>query len=74
MTSEEVDDGMIVLINDGDIIYSDAEAGVLKVAADLCARPARKHDLSANEIGMGRELFSVFRNGVGTAEAGASIF
>ncbi len=74
VTPEAVDDGLIGRIQDGDIISIDAEAGVLNVGADLCARPARQHDLSSNEIGMGRELFSVFRNGVGAAEAGASIF
>ena len=31
-------------------------------------------DLSGNQHGMGRELFSLFRNAVGTAEEGGATF
>lgn len=74
VTPEAVDGGLIGRIEDGDMVTIDAEAGVLNVDADLKARQPREHDLSANELGMGRELFSVFRKQVGAAEAGASIF
>jgi phosphogluconate dehydratase len=74
VTPEAVGGGLIGRIEDGDIITIDAEAGVMKIDADLKARQPREHDLSANEQGMGRELFSVFRKQVGPAEAGASIF
>ncbi len=74
VTPEAVGGGLIACIEDGDIITIDAEAGVLRVDADLKTRQPREHDLSANEHGMGRELFSVFRKQVGPAEAGASIF
>jgi phosphogluconate dehydratase len=30
-------------------------------------------DLSANEFGIGRELFAAFRRGVGTADTGAAL-
>lgn len=74
VTPEAACDGLIGRVEDGDIITIDAEAGVLSVDADLSVRQPRAQDLSANELGMGRELFSVFRNQVGAAEAGASIF
>jgi phosphogluconate dehydratase len=74
VTPEAADDGLIGRIQDGDMITIDAEAGVLSVDIDLQARPPRVRDLSANEQGMGRELFAVFRNQVGAAETGASIF
>ncbi len=37
-------------------------------------RPNVRPDLVANGYGVGRELFGVFRNNVGPAEAGASPF
>jgi phosphogluconate dehydratase len=74
VTPEAAHDGLIGRIQDGDMITIDAEAGVLNVDIDLKARPPRVRDLSANEQGMGRELFAVFRNQVGAAETGASIF
>ena len=41
---------------------------------DLKARTPAIHDLSTNEFGLGRELFSQFRSAVGPAERGATIF
>ncbi len=74
VTPEAKNGGLIGRIEDGDIITIDAEAGKMIVNADLTTREPRMHDTSANNIGMGRELFSSFRKEVGTAEAGASIF
>jgi phosphogluconate dehydratase len=56
------------------MIRLDAEAGTLEIlveAADWEARPQATADLSRNEIGMGRELFSGFRRQVCCAEDGA---
>ena len=72
---EALDGGPIARIRDGDIIRVDAVAGKLEVLApDLAARPPVQRDLAANAAGTGRELFEVFRRGVGAATAGASIF
>jgi phosphogluconate dehydratase len=76
VSPEAVDGGMIGKIKNGDLIELDSEAGVLSVQTDddFAARPMPKFDLAANATGMGRELFSVFRNAVSSAESGATIF
>ena len=74
LTPEAVDGGPIAKIRDGDIIRLDADAGTLEVLADLSTRDAVKADLSANNVGTGRELFQAFRNIAGRADQGASIF
>jgi len=77
VTPEALDGGPISRIADGDIIRLDAEAGTLEVlltAAELKARPKATADLSANDFGMGRELFGVFRQTAGRADQGASVF
>jgi len=66
--------GMIAKIRDGDIIRIDADQGLLDVlveTAELNNRDIQLPDLSANETGMGRELFGMFRTNVGCAENGA---
>ena len=53
----------------------DADAGTLEllVAADeLDQREFAQADLSANDFGMGREMFATFRAVAGTADTGAS--
>jgi phosphogluconate dehydratase len=74
VTPEAAESGLIGRIRDGDPILIDAEAGILDIDADLSARDATPHDLTENRSGMGRELFTVFRQQAGPAEAGASIF
>jgi len=77
VTPEALDGGMIARIADGDMVRLDAEAGTLEVLVDaaiLAARPAVRPDLSANEFGMGRELFAGFRCLVGAADQGAMAF
>ena len=74
LTPEAVDGGPIAKIRDGDIIRLDADAGTLEVLADLSSREAVKADLSANNVGTGRELFQMFRRNAGRADQGASIF
>ena len=76
VTPEAVDGGPIARIKDGDIIRLDAIAGTLEVlvdAADLAERESVVADLSENEFGMGRELFSPFRRAVGPSDRGASV-
>jgi phosphogluconate dehydratase len=75
LSPEAVEGGPIARIQAGDIVRVDVEAGRLDVlvdAAELMARePAR---FQQPQFGMGRELFAAFRNTVGPAETGASIF
>jgi phosphogluconate dehydratase len=62
---------------DGDLIRLDAEQGVLQalVAQDVWdARAIESADLASNHVGMGRELFAMFRAAVSIAEEGATTF
>jgi phosphogluconate dehydratase len=77
VTPEAAAGGGIAKIRDGDIIRVDGTAGTLEALVDpaeWAARPPATADLSANQHGVGRELFAVFRDTVGTADSGASIF
>ncbi|MCG5235076.1 dihydroxy-acid dehydratase, partial [Xanthobacter oligotrophicus] len=77
VTPEAVDGGAIAKVRDGDLVRVDAVAGTLEVlvpAAEWAARTPVTVDLSASHSGVGRELFAPFRNAVGQAEKGASIF
>ncbi|PHZ84830.1 phosphogluconate dehydratase [Paremcibacter congregatus] len=77
LTPEALDGGPIGRIEDGDIIELDAEHGTLqvKVADNILAQRAQATaDLTTSHQGMGRELFSAFRQLVGTAENGAGVF
>lgn len=66
--------GPIACIKDGDLVRVDAEAGSLEVLeADFASRSPVTADLSANEEGLGRELFSAFRQNCGLAQDGAGI-
>ncbi|WP_371224589.1 phosphogluconate dehydratase [Roseovarius sp. 2305UL8-3] len=72
---EAVDGGPIARLQDGDMLRVDAVTGVLDILTDGVAdRPVATADLAANTTGTGRELFAPFRNAVGAATAGASIF
>ncbi|WP_062111347.1 phosphogluconate dehydratase [Aureimonas sp. AU40] len=77
VTPEAAEGGTIGKIRDGDMIRLDGETGRLEIlvdAAELDARSLAEADLSANEFGLGRELFAVFRRAVGPADRGASVF
>lgn len=77
LTPEALDNGPIGLIQDGDIIELDAEAGTLTVLVsdeELKTRQHAQADLSEIHQGMGRELFAPLRASVGLAEEGATVF
>jgi phosphogluconate dehydratase len=78
LTPEAANGGVIGKIRDGDIIRVDAVAGTLDVRVDdatLAARSlATSPTLAAHHSGLGRELFALFRERVGSADTGASVF
>ncbi|TFW16612.1 phosphogluconate dehydratase [Massilia arenosa] len=68
--------GPLGLVRDGDIIRLDAATGSLEALVPSDVWHARKHataDLTKSHIGMGRELFKVFRDAVTEAEQGATV-
>jgi phosphogluconate dehydratase len=74
VSPEAAKGGPLARLRDGDIIRLDAIAGTLTVLADdFDSRPAVTADLSANNHGIGRELFAMFRQSVGTADTGAGV-
>jgi phosphogluconate dehydratase len=73
VSPEALDGGPLARLHDGDLVRVDAVAGRLDVLTPgVLDRPNVRPDLVANGYGVGRELFGVFRNHVGPAEAGAS--
>ena len=75
LTPETLNGGNIAKIRDGDIVEIDLDGGILQVHVDdatLASRDVFKADLSGNEFGLGRELFSHFRRSVTSSEEGAS--
>ncbi|MBM1631535.1 phosphogluconate dehydratase [Sulfitobacter mediterraneus] len=72
---EALDGGPIAKLQDGDVLRVDAVAGTLQILTEgVAERPAAAADLSGNQAGTGRELFAMFRNTVGGADSGATIF
>lgn len=65
--------GPLARLRDGDLVRLDAGAGVLEVLTpDFDSRTPVTPDLSANETGIGRELFATFRRVAGSAATGGS--
>ncbi|MXO84554.1 phosphogluconate dehydratase [Altererythrobacter aurantiacus] len=70
VTPEALGGGPLSLLQDGDMIKLCAETGTLSTDADLASRtPA--HD-AQTEMGLGRELFAMFRHHADGAEQGGS--
>ena len=68
--------GPLAYVSDGDWITLDADRGVLMLEVEgtnLEHRPAASKEEDSG-VGVGREFFRLFRQSVGTAEEGASIF
>jgi phosphogluconate dehydratase len=66
--------GPLARLRDGDTVRLDAEAGTLAcLAPDFDSRTPVTADLSANDWGIGRELFATFRRNVGQADQGAAV-
>ena len=69
--------GPLGLVRDGDIIRVDAGTGTLEalVPAEVwAARTQATANLGSNQVGMGRELFAMFRSNTSPAEEGAATF
>ena len=76
VSPEACEGGPIARLEDGDPVRLDASMGRLEVLvgdSTLMARTPAAADLSSNHEGMGRELFDVFRNAVGSVESGAGV-
>jgi phosphogluconate dehydratase len=76
VTPEAESGGPIGRVRDGDVIRIDATAGTLEAlvpAAEWAARIPAVADLSRNDFGTGRELFSAFRAAAAPAELGAGV-
>ncbi|WP_299642685.1 phosphogluconate dehydratase [uncultured Ruegeria sp.] len=72
---EALDGGPIAYLQDGDLLRVDAVKGELEILTEgVLDRAPTTADLSANQHGVGRDLFDAFRQNVGSADAGASIF
>lgn len=74
VTPEALHGGAIGLLQDGDLLRVDAESGRLDCLTDLSGRTQAEIDLTLEQEGWGRELFSVMHRAVSSAECGATIF
>ncbi len=77
VTPEVLANGPLALVRTGDIIKLDANHGILEAlvpAEEWAKRQPDDADLSENQVGMGRELFAIFRQSISAAEEGATIF
>ena len=77
VTPEAALGGPLSRVRDGDVITVDAVRGVLEiddVDALMQREPTGRAAVGDEWSGTGRELFSVFRRGVGPADEGASVF
>lgn len=76
VTPEAKAGGLIGKIRNGDMIRIDAINGTIEALvsdAELASRSQAEADLSGNDYGMGRELFSIFRQMAGPADHGAGV-
>jgi phosphogluconate dehydratase len=75
VTPEAVAGGAIAKVRDGDLITIDSANGVLSVSApdDIDSRDLPSVPMHSG-TGMGRELFTAFRERASSAEQGASLF
>ncbi len=76
VTPEAADGGAIAKLRDGDIVRLDPPRGRLNILADpeeFAGREPASADLAANEYGLGRELFRMFRANAQPAELGAGV-
>ena len=76
VTPEAEAGGALARVRDGDMILLDAVNGRLEVrvdAAEFAARPNATLPDASHHVGMGRELFGIFRQNAVTADLGAGV-
>ncbi len=74
VTPEAADGGPIAQLRDDDIVRIDAISGDMEIITKgWDDRPIVHPDLSANEWGLGRELFATFRRAAGPATTGGGV-
>jgi phosphogluconate dehydratase len=75
VTPESSAGGLIGKIRDGDVVTIDSGSGTLAVdAPEIDSRTGLEADVVNRQVGMGRELFAIFRENSQGAEQGAGIF
>lgn len=77
LTPEAIINSTLAKVQDGDIIELDLNHGKLQLhvtAEELANRQVVEHDLSANQVGFGRELFNNLRANLSESELGATLF
>ena len=77
VTPEVLAGGALGRVRDGDLLRLDANSGVLEALVPGAIWAQRENvtaDLGCNHVGMGRELFAMFRASVSAAEEGATTF
>lgn len=75
LSPEALQDGPIAKIQNGDMIFLDCDASILELQVspkELASRTVSTPNLSGNQHGIGRDIFSLFRQHAGLAERGAS--
>ncbi|MCW8345797.1 phosphogluconate dehydratase [Vibrio sp. ZSDZ65] len=72
MSPEAVRGGVIGLVQEGDIIRLDCHTGTLENLTDMTGRTPAVIDTESQQQEWGRNLFSVMRNTVSSAQEGAS--
>lgn len=75
VTPEAKRGGKLAFLRNGDRMRINANTGELTVLSDLSDRTLHKStEPEKHKMGLGRELFQVYRDNVSSAELGASIF
>jgi phosphogluconate dehydratase len=76
VTPEAAEGGPLAKVRNGDVLRVDANEGVLDVVspANWRERAPAQLDLAANNRGLGRELFTLFRAHACSAEHGGTAF
>ena len=75
MPPEAATGGPIAKLKDGDIVSVDAVNGTIDVMeSDFNQRTPVQLDLTNNQFGTGRELFSLFREHAASASEGGGVF
>jgi phosphogluconate dehydratase len=77
ITPEALSNVNLAKVQDGDIIELDLNNGILQLHVSdevLANRVLVEPDLSANQVGFGRELFNNLRASLSESERGATLF